>query len=364
MTITWFRSHHGAPFDSKLAVVARRANVTRCHAAAVWWAVLDHASQHETRGCVDDIDAEEIAAPFDIEEDEVLRILEAMRLKSILIDGDGMLTAWDKRQTKREDNTATERKQRQRSREKEQPTQDVTQGHADVTPRVEKSREDKKRIKKKREAAPTKDPFTIPPSLDRRKETVMPLDWRHTDDDANYYIELGGHRENVSRFAETFHEYYTNGKGRKEKRVLWSGRNGTWGTWCRREFAPGVQKGGNTVSGKPSPSSFNRAADDVLSKFLERSDGLPDSGLHGDRGQGDGEGIIEGEFTAGEPGDAVVGTQEAGCENSSAERGSGGFNAENNSVSGGINSDTGGHGAARSEGMAEDIGGKVVSGVG
>src|SRR3546814_446276 len=81
----WFRSHHGAPFDTKLALVAKRANVTRGHAASIWWAVLDRASQSSERGNVSGIDPEEIAAAFDYDEADVARVLDAMRHKSLLI---------------------------------------------------------------------------------------------------------------------------------------------------------------------------------------------------------------------------------------------------------------------------------------
>src|SRR3546814_3365776 len=112
----WFRSHHGAPFDTKLALVAKRANVTRGHAASIWWAVLDRASQSSERGNVSGIDPEEIAAAFDYDEADVARVLDAMRHKSLLIAADNTLTGWDKRQVQREDDGAAERKRRQRSR--------------------------------------------------------------------------------------------------------------------------------------------------------------------------------------------------------------------------------------------------------
>lgn len=145
----WFRSHHGAPFDSKLAVVAKRANVTRGHAASVWWAVLDHASQQNDRGNVVGIDPEEIAAAYDYDEDDVARVLDAMRHKALLIDDRGQLTGWNKRQVQREDETAVDRKRAQRSRDmpgRPARSRKVTQRHAPDKTRedTDQSREDKK----------------------------------------------------------------------------------------------------------------------------------------------------------------------------------------------------------------------------
>ena len=165
----WFRSHHGAPFDTKLALVAKRANVTRGHAASLWWAVLDYASQAKPRGNVSGLDPEEVAAAFDYDEDDVKRVLDAMRQKEILIGPDGMLTAWDKRQVSREDNSATERKRRQRSRTPETASRNVTKSHA-----LDLDRDrDSEREKEKEEAGAVPDP---PPSLDKIPHRMM-ADW-------------------------------------------------------------------------------------------------------------------------------------------------------------------------------------------
>ena len=122
----WFRSHHGAPFDTKLAVVARRANVTRGNAASVWWAILDHASSHNPRGFVGEVTAEEIAAAFDYDEAEVQSILDAMREKGLLITADGKVSGWDEKQIQGEDNSK-ERVALHRERKR-----GVTQGNAEA----------------------------------------------------------------------------------------------------------------------------------------------------------------------------------------------------------------------------------------
>lgn len=143
----WFRSHHGAPTDPKWLMIARRANVTLGHAsvtpghvASVWWALLDYASQHESRGSVTGFDAEELAAFYGYEEEQIDAILAALREKD-LITADDRLANWEKRQPAREDTTAAERKRRQRERERMKRDADagadvsraVTQGHAPDT---------------------------------------------------------------------------------------------------------------------------------------------------------------------------------------------------------------------------------------
>lgn len=101
----WFRSWHGAPTDTKWLVIARRANVAPGIVSAVAWALLDYASQHAERGSVAGFDAETYAAFSGFTEDDIAAVLTAMREKNI-IDQDDRLTSWDKRQPKREDNSA------------------------------------------------------------------------------------------------------------------------------------------------------------------------------------------------------------------------------------------------------------------
>lgn len=57
----WFRSWHGAPTDNKWLLIAKRAGVTPMMVSAVFWALLDYASQQEERGSVAGFDAETYA---------------------------------------------------------------------------------------------------------------------------------------------------------------------------------------------------------------------------------------------------------------------------------------------------------------
>jgi hypothetical protein len=140
----WFRSYHGAPFDPKWRVIAKQAGARVGEVAAVFWALMDYASQAEERG-VTHCDAEErhsrceeIAAAFDFDEKVVDAVYAAFEARNIIADG--RLVAWEKRQPKREDSSA-DRTRSYRERNK------VTQGDAHVTPcdaREDKIREEKK----------------------------------------------------------------------------------------------------------------------------------------------------------------------------------------------------------------------------
>ena len=100
--------------------------------SATFWALLDYASQQTERGSVAGFDVETYALWAGVEEADVLSVLDAMRAKGVISDGD-TLAAWDKRQPKREDDSS-ERVRRHRDRQRQSVTDDsVTQCNAGVT---------------------------------------------------------------------------------------------------------------------------------------------------------------------------------------------------------------------------------------
>lgn len=122
----WFRSWHGAPTDTKWLVIARRANVAPGIVSATAWALFDYASQAPDRGNVTGFDVEMYAVYSGFSEADISAVLAAMRDKAIINDA-GRLSSWDKRQPKREDDSA-ERVARYREKQRS-----VTQGNAPVT---------------------------------------------------------------------------------------------------------------------------------------------------------------------------------------------------------------------------------------
>lgn len=128
----WFRSWHGAPTDAKWLLIARKSGTTPGQVSAVFWALLDYASQHADRGSVADFDIETFAAWSGWDDADIAAIIDAMQQKGV-ITADERLSAWDKRQPKREDDSA-ERVRRHRERALHTPENDsVTQCNADVT---------------------------------------------------------------------------------------------------------------------------------------------------------------------------------------------------------------------------------------
>ena len=139
----WWRAYHGLPHDPKLALVAlvTPCNARRGEVLEVWVALLDYASQNTPRGSIEGIDLEQIAWSLQMEIERVNAIMESLRKKR-MISGK-LLSAWDKRQPKRErDDDSRERVRAYRERQKRLELDDVTPGNAQI--RVEESRLEKK----------------------------------------------------------------------------------------------------------------------------------------------------------------------------------------------------------------------------
>jgi DnaD/phage-associated family protein len=100
---SWFRSWHGAPTDNKWLVIARRAGASPGVVSATFWALLDYASQADDRGSVAGFDIETYAEFSGFTPGTIDAVLCAMAEKNVIVDG--RLTAWDKRQPKREDDS-------------------------------------------------------------------------------------------------------------------------------------------------------------------------------------------------------------------------------------------------------------------
>lgn len=157
--IDWFRWHHGSVTDPKFQLVARKSKQALASVIAVWAFVLEQASASEDRGSFGTIDCEAIDCLLGLEDGATAAILAAMGERG-LVDY-GAVSAWEKRQPKRErtDNTSTERSRAHRDRQRQEQQEGEKQRHAtpeidDATPcntmqhqkkpRGEESREEKK----------------------------------------------------------------------------------------------------------------------------------------------------------------------------------------------------------------------------
>lgn len=110
----WFRWYHGTVDDRKWLVVSRHCGQNRAVVLAVWCALLEFASQAGERGSVAAFDCESLDALLGVEDGVCAAVMQAFVRKGLVCDG--RLTAWERRQPRREDEDAAERQRRRRQR--------------------------------------------------------------------------------------------------------------------------------------------------------------------------------------------------------------------------------------------------------
>jgi hypothetical protein len=191
----WFRSHHGAPTDPKWLVVAARAGTKPGVVAAVWWALMDHASQSSPRGSVESFDMEAVAAFYGWSVEEVSAVVAALETRGMIVGGE--LPSWSKRQPKRErSDDSKERVRKWREANNDAKKEPVTPCNAMKRPDREIDRVEEK-----------------PPSEAKRKRAGrrerLPEEWSPNEAHATKAETLG---LALAEQAEAFREYH-GGKG-------------------------------------------------------------------------------------------------------------------------------------------------------
>lgn len=121
----WFRWYHGTVDDRKWLVVSRKSGQPRAVVIAIWCALLEFASQAESRGSIAGFDCESLDALLDLDDGSSEAVLNALADKGLI--SRERLAAWEKRQPGREDELAADRQRRRRQR--------LTLPPAEVAPR-------------------------------------------------------------------------------------------------------------------------------------------------------------------------------------------------------------------------------------
>lgn len=91
--MNWYKVHNGLPFDTKLAVIAKRTGLRRGEILALWVTLLDQASRNKPRGSVQNLCGEEMALLLEFDAAAVDAALQAFRDKR-MISAEGLLTDW------------------------------------------------------------------------------------------------------------------------------------------------------------------------------------------------------------------------------------------------------------------------------
>lgn len=141
--IDWFRWHHGTVTDQKFPLIAKRAGASVAEAIAVWACLLEAASMNDKeRGLLDaDPDFEAMDCALGLADGRAHSIFTAMRDRGLL-DANLQVTAWPRRQPKREreDDASTARVQAFRERQRQETPRNANE--TPETPRGEESREE------------------------------------------------------------------------------------------------------------------------------------------------------------------------------------------------------------------------------
>lgn len=127
----WVRLWHDMPTDPKWRTIARKSGQRVGDVIAVFNFIIVNASANAAdRGTLAGFDVEDVATALDIDEQDVTAIMAAMQGK--VLDGE-RLSGWEKRQPKREDNTAAARKAAWKERQKNGAERIGTQRNAPET---------------------------------------------------------------------------------------------------------------------------------------------------------------------------------------------------------------------------------------
>ena len=137
----WVRLWHDMPTDPKWRTIARKSGQRIGDVIAVFNFMMVNASANASqRGSLNGFDVEDVATALDLKDEDVEAILSAMQGK--VIDGE-FLSGWEKRQPKRDDDSARRvaafrerkfvEKQNQKSVLIQDVTESVTQCNAHVT---------------------------------------------------------------------------------------------------------------------------------------------------------------------------------------------------------------------------------------
>ena len=116
--IDWFRWHHGSATDPKFQLIAKQCGSNVAEVIGLWAFFLEAASMNAERGVVNEPDFESIDCALGLTEGKAQCVYTRMQIRG-LIDQDGQVCAWHRRQPKREDDKSTDRVRRFRERKHE-----------------------------------------------------------------------------------------------------------------------------------------------------------------------------------------------------------------------------------------------------
>ena len=254
--MNWCRLWHDMPNDPKWRTIAHASGRRIGDVIAVFVHMLVSASKAAERGRTQGWNDEDIASALDMEPGDVLAIREAMQGR--VIDGD-LLTGWEKRQPKREDESA-ERAKLWRERARTEPNASeriVTQGDA-----PEKRREEEIREEKSKASSPSPRNGSGAAHGSRFALETLPDEW------AVFAAGLGWDRDRIERTFASFADYWRGAAGAKGRKADWQA---TWRNWCRRSDESPPERNGSIF---PVKKNFVESVTRVIQDRAARGEKL------------------------------------------------------------------------------------------
>lgn len=95
MNMDWFRHDNNMSTDKTLQFVAKKSGARCCEVTAVWTMLLEHASGHDNRGYVSDIDLEMVSDAQEIPHSLTVTIYETF-CNVGSVTSDGFLKRWER----------------------------------------------------------------------------------------------------------------------------------------------------------------------------------------------------------------------------------------------------------------------------
>lgn len=151
MSNQWLRLWHDMPTDPKWRTIARVSKQPIPNVVAVYLHMLICASNATERGRTHGWSDEDVASALDLETAQITSIREAMQGRVLEHD---YLTGWDRRQPKREDNSADRARE---YRERQKSERNRTQPNAEERPDKD-TEEDKKEDSEDKSSSSTSTP--------------------------------------------------------------------------------------------------------------------------------------------------------------------------------------------------------------
>jgi hypothetical protein len=237
--MSWFRWWAGTVNDPKWRIIAARANCRPGDCLAVWAYLLEIAKDGD--GDISKADPEECAVVLGYDHMLIETIIVAMRDKELIADG--RLTAWEKRQPKREDGSAERAKAWREHKKTENKDTERTRTQANAPESDTDTDTDNKKDKAKALS---------------KKGTRLSDDWNPSEADLTSANDSIGYFRVAAELGK-FRDYWRSVPGAKGVKLDW---DATWRNWVRSA----AERKGHSPPKRMTPT---QAADEIIQEMRE-----------------------------------------------------------------------------------------------